>query len=1079
MRSQLRLAACLFALALLPRPAGSLITVDGGGDTGSGGGGGGGGGSTSTGDPSDPPPDGTPIFDPRHDHVHDFELRGYTCSAGNFAEVECRQCFPQSDGTQICDDTFCNADHCDGGRSRDGIPQAIDPARYTLWAVGFAPGASSYWLGDFDGDGRRDLGAQLGGTVEAALSQGTHFEDDGAWAGPAPVESAGPTATLDVNGDGVPDTLSISPARHLQIAVSSTSGATSVVELADTWCASGDCLIADVNGDGLPDLVDVARTTANNGLQAGDVWVSLGSPLPDFPALAPPAPTDTDGDGVRDGVDDCTNVADPAQLDSDGDGIGNACDADLNEDGTVNAADQTLWLTCLGAIVDQRPECAASDFDGDGLVTVNDFRNVLQPSMNHPPGPSAVDQRPAIDLAVPADGTIDSPAMRMTWVAGWIPNMPEGDVQVLVNGQPVAVSGATNFFSTFLDLSLPAGDPRMFHAISVEALAGGKRSIARRVVLVGDHVAPGGLAHDALGAAFEAHGLARIVDYLNATLSPKIQTDFVGSLNGSVYDYGCATVSVFVSPICWTGYDIENARIDSPPVITAEFQDGGALHVHASISALHFDWRVHVEGPDCGDDANFTNIQIDLRYKLQVGSDGHIQVVELADPVVTTDPPDIDGCWGFNGTIGDRTKSKIFDFVDQTQDTTIFSYAKKGPVAEAVENVLNSVDASGALVTKISGADVALDYRAQFESVAQDASGMIAWLGAGLAAATADPSFGGPDGAYQLPYRTAPTAMPTALPNGASFDVAAAVTPNGLNAALDALTRQGAIDKQKFDVTQVVLFAGTKPRPITAEVLKTFVPEFAAKYKLKDQFIVRVTPGAVAPVVSGLHGPGDEEVDLQAPQVQVDFVDPAGKVPLSVRFDARIGVIPGLAATGDGSLTAFANQLEVEDFAVMENTLGADPAEIASGILCVGVEVTGSSSCALGGTILDGLGTSLAAITLPSIANIAGGFALAPKCLVPLDDGTLVGEFGLILPGEPLPQSSPLGNVTANWECESGVLAVDPGGGVSVDPVPTDPPASDPGSGGSPSGGGGTSSGGGIGGGGAGPSPDDPPLHQL
>jgi hypothetical protein len=258
MRSQLRLAAGLFALALLPRPAGSFLAAD----------------------------------HRAHDSVSDFERRGYKCTAGTLADVECRACFPQNDGTQTCDDYFCNAATCDSHRYRAGIPKEVDPARYTLWQVSFAASAASYWLGDFDGDGRRDLAAQVGATVQAALSRGTWFQSVGAYAGPTPVESSGPTGSMDVDQDGVPDPLSISPAHHLVVCITASSGAVTQVEFRDTWCPSNECLIADVNGDGLPDLVDVARAPSA-GVVAGDVWVSLGSPLPslrgDQPAVCPPS----------------------------------------------------------------------------------------------------------------------------------------------------------------------------------------------------------------------------------------------------------------------------------------------------------------------------------------------------------------------------------------------------------------------------------------------------------------------------------------------------------------------------------------------------------------------------------------------------------------------------------------------------------------------------------------------------------------------------------------------------------------------------------------------------------------------
>ncbi len=98
---------------------------------------------------------------------------------------------------------------------------------------------------------------------------------------------------------------------------------------------------------------------------------------------------DDDADGIANVEDNCLAVSNTDQRDTNGDGIGNACDADVNDDCSVNFGD----LAVLKAAFFPAPYDEDVDFDGDGLVNFGDlaflkstFFNGAQPG----PGPSGL-----------------------------------------------------------------------------------------------------------------------------------------------------------------------------------------------------------------------------------------------------------------------------------------------------------------------------------------------------------------------------------------------------------------------------------------------------------------------------------------------------------------------------------------------------------------------------------------------------------------------------------------------------------------------------------------------------------------
>ncbi len=123
----------------------------------------------------------------------------------------------------------------------------------------------------------------------------------------------------------------------------------------------------DMNGDGIEDVVVGEGFTSNAGQRT---YVVFGR-------------ADTDADGLHDATDNCVLVANADQRDTNSDGFGNACDADLDNNCTVDFLDLAVMKSVFFTSE------ADADLSGDASVGFSDLA-ILKQSMFQSPGPSGM-----------------------------------------------------------------------------------------------------------------------------------------------------------------------------------------------------------------------------------------------------------------------------------------------------------------------------------------------------------------------------------------------------------------------------------------------------------------------------------------------------------------------------------------------------------------------------------------------------------------------------------------------------------------------------------------------------------------
>ncbi|MFH2008769.1 MAG: thrombospondin type 3 repeat-containing protein, partial [bacterium] len=114
--------------------------------------------------------------------------------------------------------------------------------------------------------------------------------------------------------------------------------------------------ITDTDGDGIPDGDDNCPADPNFNQADGD-GDTVGDVCDNCPTVANAGQEDGDGDGIGNVCDNCAADPNPSQEDNDVDGLGDVCDPDDDNDGVADPGDNCPFVANPGQ----------EDTDGDGV----------------------------------------------------------------------------------------------------------------------------------------------------------------------------------------------------------------------------------------------------------------------------------------------------------------------------------------------------------------------------------------------------------------------------------------------------------------------------------------------------------------------------------------------------------------------------------------------------------------------------------------------------------------------------------------------------------------------------------------
>jgi len=560
--------------------------------------------------------------------------------------------------------------------------------------------------------------------------------------------------------------------------------------------------------------------------------------------LAAPAAhaVDSDGDGIDDIADNCVTIANPTQADADGDGFGDACDGDLNNDGSINFGDLAAMRASFFT------SDPATDINGDGITNFGDLA-VLRESFTQTPVGA-----PDLNLTSPAQGAfLGEAASCSVNFAGNVPNVPDVDLSVEVGGSGVGTTNSA--FSTNRNIS---GALQQTLVTARRNTTGAVDRIAN-VVSCSDSISRGSLAFSSLALRINDRGL----DQLEPAITTAANNE-IGNL-GSLIDNQTFNVNqCILDASVGCAVELRSFRIGSASAGSFGLNLNSitnAVRVSGSASNISADYTTDLSNvPDCAGRVRASSVGVSLNtaFRPLPSNRSQVDINVTGTPSVSLNGfsndftnsfcgfPVLEGI--INSFAEPRIRSQIVSEVQDELRDPDGSGPADSPIAQAAENAFAGFELDGAI-----GQALGINLTALFGAINEDNVGVTFDVDANVDSTSVTP--GSPVQTASLELDDVFPGFGANTPGGQPYGVALGLSANILNKLLRTETQRGAF---RLDITELdldPLLPGLGTQTLTTQLLGLVFPSFATVSPVEN-VVIRIRP-TLAPAVTDVGNASD------------------------------------------------------------------------------------------------------------------------------------------------------------------------------------------------------------------------------